>query len=104
MIKSEIVERIQAATGFSTHDSSCMFESLLSIIKDTLDDGETIKIAGFGRFEVKEKKDRTGRNPQTGEAITIEARKILSFNLSDVREVISRLQKLVDDMKLTERE
>jgi len=55
---------------------------VFSIIKDTLETGEKIKIAGFGNFVVKAKADRRGRNPQTGEAITIEARKVLTFKPS----------------------
>jgi len=53
-------------------------------MKDTLESGEKIKIAGFGNFEVNQKKARKGRNPQTGEAITIEARKVLTFKASSV--------------------
>jgi integration host factor subunit alpha len=57
-------------------------ESVLSLIKTTLETGEDVKISGFGKFEVKQKKDRIGRNPQTCETITIEARRILSFKPS----------------------
>lgn len=53
-------------------------------MKSTMEAGEKIKIAGFGNFEVKEKKDRNGRNPQTGEFITITARKVLTFKPSMV--------------------
>lgn len=59
-----------------------MLELVLSIMKDTLEAGEKIKISGFGNFEVKHKKDRRGRNPETGETITIGARRILSFKPS----------------------
>jgi integration host factor subunit alpha len=55
---------------------------VFGVLKNTLEAGEDIKIAGFGKFKVKQKKDRRGRNPQTGEAITIEARRILSFKPS----------------------
>jgi integration host factor subunit alpha len=54
------------------------------IMKSTLETGEKIKVAGFGNFEVKQKKDRIGRNPQTGETITIEARSVLTFKPSVV--------------------
>jgi integration host factor subunit alpha len=82
MTKADLVERIQANTSFTKKDSAEMLESVFSIIKNTLEAGEKIKIAGFGNFEVKQKKDRKGRNPQTGESITIEARKVLSFKPS----------------------
>lgn len=84
MTKSDIAERIQANTGMSKKESLDMLELGLSVMKDTLEAGEKIKISGFGNFEVKHKKDRKGRNPQTAETITIDARKILSFKPSAI--------------------
>jgi integration host factor subunit alpha len=84
MTKADIVEKIHTKIGFSKNVSSDLLENLLSIMKNSLEDGEKIKIAGFGNFEVKQKKDRTGRNPQTGDALTIEARKVLTFKPSNV--------------------
>ena len=82
MTKADIVERIANENGFSKAESLDLVESVLSIIKDTLADGETLKVSGFGNFVVKEKSDRRGRNPQNGEQITIEARKVLTFKPS----------------------
>jgi integration host factor subunit alpha len=82
MTKADLVERIHTKIGFSKKESADMLESVFSIVKNTLEAGEKIKIAGFGNFEVKQKKDRKGRNPQTGESITIEARRILTFKPS----------------------
>ncbi|MDD2229639.1 MAG: integration host factor subunit alpha [Candidatus Cloacimonetes bacterium] len=82
MTKADIAEKIRTTTGLSKKDSVAMLEAVFSIMKSTLETGEKIKVAGFGNFEVKQKKDRKGRNPQTGETITIEARKILSFKPS----------------------
>ena len=82
MTKIEIVEKIRTELDFSKKDSADMLETVLSIMKATLVAGEDIKISGFGKFEVKQKKDRKGRNPHTGEAITIEARRILNFKPS----------------------
>lgn len=91
MTKADIAERIQANTGYTKKDSAEMLESVFSIIKNTLKAGDKIKIAGFGNFEVKQKKDRKGRNPQTGESITIEARKILCFKPSNLlRQAINK--------------
>jgi integration host factor subunit alpha len=84
MTKADITEIIHTKTGLPKKDSFDMLESVLSIMKETLESGEKLKIAGFGSFEVKQKKDRRGRNPQTGESITIEARRILTFKPSDV--------------------
>jgi integration host factor subunit alpha len=82
MTKADIAERIHDNTDLSKKDSLDMLELVLSIMKDTLEAGEKIKISGFGNFEVKLKKDRRGRNPQTAETTTIKARKILSFKPS----------------------
>ena len=82
MTKADLADKIHSTTGLSKKDSLDMLESILSILKSTLETGEKIKIAGFGNFEVRQKKDRAGRNPHTGEAITIEARRILSFKPS----------------------
>jgi integration host factor subunit alpha len=84
MTKADIVQRITNESGFTKSQSVDLVESLLSIIKETLQDGETLKISGFGSFIVKEKNDRRGRNPQTGEELTIEARRVLTFKPSAV--------------------
>lgn len=84
MTKADIAERIQAGTGLSKKESTEMMEAVFSIMKSTLESGETLKISGFGSFIVKQKSDRRGRNPQTGESITIEARRILTFKPSSV--------------------
>ncbi|TSK09094.1 MAG: integration host factor subunit alpha [Geobacter sp.] len=84
MTKADIVEKIYEKVGFSKKESAELVETVFDLIKSTLEDGDKIKIAGFGNFVVKEKSDRRGRNPQTGEEITIVARKILTFKPSQV--------------------
>lgn len=84
MTKADIVERIYEKVGFSKKESAEIVESVFDLIKSTLEQGEKIKIAGFGNFVVKEKADRRGRNPQTGEEIIISARRILTFKPSQV--------------------
>jgi integration host factor subunit alpha len=84
MTKAEIVERIYEKVGFAKKDSAELVETVFDIMKTTLENGETLKISGFGNFVVKAKSDRRGRNPQTGEAITIQARKILTFKPSNL--------------------
>lgn len=84
MTKADIVEKIYDKVGFSKKESAELVELVFDLIKDTLERGDKIKIAGFGNFIVKEKSDRRGRNPQTGEEITISARKILTFKPSQV--------------------
>lgn len=84
MTKADIFEKVSENLGLSKKESAELVEAVFSLIKCTLETGEKLKIAGFGNFEVKQKADRRGRNPQTGEAITIEARRILTFKPSHV--------------------
>jgi integration host factor subunit alpha len=84
MTKADIVEKIYEKVGFSKKESAELVELVFDIVKRTLEQGDKIKIAGFGNFVVKQKADRRGRNPQTGEEITISARKILTFKPSQV--------------------
>ena len=84
MTKADIAEKIHSITGLSKKDSAAMMESVFAIMKESLEAGETIKITGFGVFESKQKNARRGRNPQTGETITIAARKVLTFKPSSV--------------------
>ncbi len=91
MTKADLVERIYSASGMNMKESKAVLESVFSLLKDTLESGEQIKIAGFGNFEVRHKSNRKGRNPLTGEAITIEARRILTFKPSKIlKEDINR--------------
>jgi integration host factor subunit alpha len=82
MTKANIVDKIHATTGLPKKEASAMMESVFAIMKESLEAGETIKVSGFGSFVVNQKNSRRGRNPQTGEAITIEARKVLTFKPS----------------------
>ncbi len=84
MTKADIVEKIYEKVGFSKKESAELVELVFDIMKNTLETGDKIKIAGFGNFVVKDKADRRGRNPQTGEEIVITARKILTFKPSQV--------------------
>ena len=93
MTKADIAERIHTNTGFSKKESAEMLETVLSIMKSTLESGEKLKISGFGNFIVQQKKDRRGRNPQTGETITISTRRILTFKPSSVlRDAINNVR------------
>lgn len=82
MTKADIVERVFGATGFSKKESIENVEQVSEVLKSTLESGDNIKVSGFGNFIVREKADRRGRNPQTGEEIVIEARKVLTFKPS----------------------
>lgn len=84
MTKADIFENVEKNCGFTKKKSAELVESVFSIMKQTLESGENLKIAGFGSFVVKSKADRCGRNPQTGETLIIEARRVLTFKPSNV--------------------
>lgn len=84
MTKADLIENVYLKTGFSKKESAEIVESVFDLIKETLEKGEKIKIAGFGNFVVKEKATRRGRNPQTGDEIEITSRRILTFKPSQV--------------------
>jgi len=84
MTKADLVENVYQKTGFSKKESAEIVETVFDLIKSTLEEGQKIKIAGFGNFVVKEKATRRGRNPQTGEEIEISSRRILTFKPSQV--------------------
>ncbi len=82
MTKADIVETIYERVGFSKKESAELVETVFDVIKDALVDGEKVKFSGFGNFIVREKNARKGRNPQTGEEIQLEARRVLTFKPS----------------------
>ena len=85
MTKAEIVDSIyEKMGGVSKKESSELVEAVFDTMKEVLAAGEKIKISGFGNFVVRNKKQRIGRNPQTGEPIPICARRVLTFKPSQV--------------------
>ncbi len=84
LTKADIVERVYSKIGFSKKEASDLVELVFTTLKNSLNEGERVKISGFGNFTVKEKKARTGRNPQTGDQITISARRVLTFKPSQI--------------------
>jgi len=77
-----IVEQLQSELGFPKKKSVDTVESLLEIIKSTLVSGEDVLVSGFGKFCVKEKNVRKGRNPATGEDAILPARRVVTFRCS----------------------
>ena len=82
LTKANIVEALAKQNGYPKHQSSEMIETLLEIIKRTLESGEDVLVSGFGKFCVKEKRERRGRNPATGEDMMLEPRRVVTFNCS----------------------
>lgn len=84
MTKADIVEALYEKVGFSKKEAADLVELVFDTLKNTLAQGQKIKISGFGNFVVREKRARVGRNPQTGESIEISARRVLTFRPSQV--------------------
>ena len=84
LTKADIVERVYKEAGFSKKEASDLVDLVFKVIKDTLARGEKVKISGFGNFSIRDKSTRIGRNPQTGDAMEISARRVLTFKPSQV--------------------
>ncbi|UCF31322.1 MAG: integration host factor subunit alpha [bacterium] len=82
MTKADIVEKVHNRTGFSKKESSEAVESILDILKENLEQGNKVKLSGFGNFVIRQKDVRKGRNPKTGEEMEISARRVLTFKPS----------------------
>jgi integration host factor subunit alpha len=82
LTKAHIVDSVHNQTGFPKNRSSEIVETLLEIIKRTLTSGEDVLVSGFGKFSVKEKKERKGRNPSTGGNMMLASRKVVTFKCS----------------------
>ncbi len=91
LTKANLINSIYNQCGLSKHMSTNLVESLLELMKSTLESGEDVLISGFGKFCVKDKSERQGRNPTTGNDLNLEARRIVIFRCSSVlREKINR--------------
>lgn len=82
--KASIIDEICQKIGLPKKDSTDIVELLFDTMKTTLEKGKNLKISGFGSFTVRQKKSRLGRNPQTGQAMEITARKVVTFKPSQV--------------------
>ena len=95
MTKIDLVDLIYERTGSSKKDAEAVFESVLEIIRESLCRGEKVKISGFGTFIVNRKRPRRGRNPQTGDPIIIDSRRVLSFKPSQgLKEMVANGDKM----------
>nr|WP_211271175.1 HU family DNA-binding protein [Enterococcus hermanniensis] len=79
MNKQSLVEQVAEKTGLTKKDAASAVDALFNGIQSSLQDGEKVQVIGFGNFEVRERAARKGRNPQTGEEITIAASKSPAF-------------------------
>ena len=82
LTKAQIVETLQEIIGFPKNQGAQVIETLLEIMKRTLESGEDVLVSGFGKFCVKKKGKRLGRNPATDESMMLRARKVVTFKCS----------------------
>ena len=83
LTKIQIVDSVSDQIGFTQRHSFEIIETLLEIIKRTLESGEDVLISNFGKFCVKEKRERKGRNPATGQDMILKPKKVVTFKCSD---------------------
>ena len=82
LTKAHLIEAIAQEDGFTRKKSIKTVETILKIIKRKLESGEDVMISNFGKFCVKEKRERRGRNPATGEDLFLQARRVVTFKCS----------------------
>ena len=84
LTKAKIVENLFSKNVFTKTESARIIETLFEIIKQRLESGEDVLITGFGKLCVRGKNERRGRNPQTGEAVMLPSRKVVTFKCSGI--------------------
>ena len=84
MVKIDIARKLHRQEGILVGESEQLINDLIDIIKETLESGEEVLISGFGKFELRYKNPRPGRNPQTGKAYEIDSRRVVTFSPSRV--------------------
>ncbi len=84
LTKADVAQKVANDCGFMRGEATEIVEKLLEIIKERLIAGEDVLVSGFGKWSVKSKRARRGRNPQTGESIVLDARKVVTWKYSPV--------------------
>jgi len=82
LTKAELAEMLFERVGLNKREAKDMVETFFDEIRDALERGESVKLSGFGNFQLRDKPQRPGRNPKTGEAIPISARRVVTFHAS----------------------
>ncbi|MDE2400793.1 MAG: integration host factor subunit alpha [Burkholderiales bacterium] len=82
LTKAELSEMLFERLGLNKRESKDMVEAFFELVHNTLDQGQDVKLSGFGNFQIRRKAPRPGRNPRTGEAIPIKARHVVTFHAS----------------------
>ncbi len=84
LTKVDIVEKVATKCGYSKLEAAELVEAVFEMMKGALENGENVKVSGFGNFMLRDKRSRKGRNPQTGSSMEISARRVMSFKVSQV--------------------
>lgn len=79
LTKADMAERLYSEVGLNKREAKEFVDAFFETIRDTLAKGEQVKLSGFGNFDLRDKKERPGRNPKTGEEIPISARRVVTF-------------------------
>ncbi len=82
LTKAELAELLFEQVGLNKREAKDMVEAFFEVIRDALEGGDSVKLSGFGNFQLRDKPQRPGRNPKTGEAIPIAARRVVTFHAS----------------------
>ena len=82
LTKADIINAVQVEEGLTKQQGTEIIETLIEIMKSTLETGEDVLISGFGKFCVREKSERKGRNPATGNDLMLSPRKVVTFKCS----------------------
>lgn len=88
LTKADIAEHLFEKLGINKKDAKDLVEAFFEEIRSALEKGEQVKLSGFGNFDLRDKKERPGRNPKTGEDIPISARRVVTFRPGDRKSVV----------------
>ena len=91
LTKAEIAEQVHNQSGRNKKESARMVEALFEIIKESLEEGKDVMISGFGKFSIRERGERIGRNPLTGDPIMLPSKRVVAFKCS------GKLRKKIND-------
>lgn len=91
LTKAELAEMLFEQVGLNKRESKDMVEAFFDVIREALEQGDSVKLSGFGNFQLRDKAQRPGRNPKTGEIIPITARRVVTFHASQ------KLKSLVEE-------
>ena len=82
--RADLCEAVHQSLGLSRQECAALVERTLDLIVEALERGETVKLSGFGVFQIRDKRARMGRNPKTGEPAAIHPRRVISFRASQI--------------------